>query len=146
MSQHASTPSGASASTRNPRTGRSAATKAKRPRRKRKSRSFFAPWQWAALAVLLVAIVAAFVYWGLGKSRLNALRYAREQGKRYEDVTVIVAHLGGGISVNLHHGGRIVDFINDEAGSFSPERTGALYDAFLRRAEEKPLQYGKKNS
>ena len=85
MSQHASTPSGASASTRNPRTGRNAANKAKRSRRKRKSRSLFAPWQWAALAVLLMAIVAAFVYGGMGKSRLNALRYTREQEQlRYE--------------------------------------------------------------
>ncbi len=54
------------------------------------------------------------------------MRYARESGKSYQDITVIVAHLGGGISVNLHHGGRIVDFISDEEGPFSPERSGGL--------------------
>ena len=59
-------------------------------------------------------------------TRAAALRYAKEQGKRYEDVTVIVAHLGGGISVNLHHNGKIEDFINDEEGPFSPERAGGL--------------------
>ena len=59
-------------------------------------------------------------------TRAAALRYARETGKQYGDITVIVAHLGGGISVNLHHNGRIEDFINDEEGPFSPERAGGL--------------------
>ncbi len=59
-------------------------------------------------------------------TRAAALRYAEETGKRYEEVTVIVAHLGGGISVNLHHNGRIEDFITDEEGPFSPERSGGL--------------------
>ena len=59
-------------------------------------------------------------------TRAAAMRYAREQGKAYQDITVIVAHLGGGISVNLHHNGKIEDFINDEEGPFSPERSGGL--------------------
>ena len=59
-------------------------------------------------------------------TRAAALRYARESGKQYGEITVIVAHLGGGISVNLHRGGRIEDFINDEEGPFSPERAGGL--------------------
>ena len=59
-------------------------------------------------------------------TRAAAMRYAREQGKDYKDITVIVAHLGGGISVNLHNNGRVEDFINDEEGPFSPERAGGL--------------------
>lgn len=59
-------------------------------------------------------------------TRAAALRYARESGRSYEEITVIVAHLGGGISVNLHHNGKIEDFISDEEGPFSPERTGGL--------------------
>jgi len=59
-------------------------------------------------------------------TRAAAMRYAREQGKSYKDITVIVAHLGGGISVNLHHNGKIEDFISDEEGPFSPERSGGL--------------------
>lgn len=59
-------------------------------------------------------------------TRAAAMRYARETGKPYSDITVIVAHLGGGISVNLHHNGRIEDFISDEEGPFSPERAGGL--------------------
>ncbi len=57
-----------------------------------------------------------------------ARRYAAEQGKRYEDVNVVVAHLGGGISVGAHQRGRVVD-VNDALdgdGPFSPERTGNL--------------------
>lgn len=58
--------------------------------------------------------------------RAMAIRYANEQHKNYKDVTVIVAHLGGGISVSLHHEGRIADIMSDEMGPFSPERSGAL--------------------
>ncbi len=59
-------------------------------------------------------------------TRAAAMRYAREQGRPYQDITVIVAHLGGGITVNLQHKGRIVDTISDEEGPFSPERSGGL--------------------
>lgn len=71
-------------------------------------------------------------------TRAAALRYAKEQGKDYKDITVIVTHLGGGISVNLQTGGRIVDFINDEEGSFSPERAGGLpmFDVISKCYEE----------
>lgn len=57
-----------------------------------------------------------------------ARRYAKENGKGYEDIRVIVVHLGGGISVGAHQYGRVVD-VNDALGGegpFSPERCGAL--------------------
>ena len=59
-------------------------------------------------------------------TRAAALRYAAEQGKAYQDISVITAHIGGGITVNLQHNGRIEDSITDEEGPFSPERTGGL--------------------
>lgn len=59
-------------------------------------------------------------------TRAAALRYAKEQEKDYKNISVIVAHLGGGISINLHHNGKIEDFITDEEGPFSPERSGGL--------------------
>lgn len=59
-------------------------------------------------------------------TRAAAMRWAREQGRNYGEITVIVAHMGGGITVNLHHRGRIIDSVNDEEGPFSPERTGGL--------------------
>jgi len=55
-----------------------------------------------------------------------ARRYASEQGKRYEDTNVVVAHMGGGVSVGAHQQGRVID-VNDALdgdGPFSPERTG----------------------
>ena len=57
-----------------------------------------------------------------------ARRYAKENGKRYEDINVIVAHMGGGVSVGAHRKGRVVDVSNalEGDGAFSPERAGAL--------------------
>lgn len=57
-----------------------------------------------------------------------AKRYAKENGKKYEDLNVIVAHMGGGISVGAHKNGRIIDVNNalDGEGPFSPERSGGL--------------------
>lgn len=66
---------------------------------------------------------------GLGHNlnmRAAAMRYAKENNKKYKDCTLIVAHLGGGISVSLHTDGLIADIINDEEGPFSPERSGGL--------------------
>lgn len=57
-----------------------------------------------------------------------ARRAAAEMGKAYADVNLIVAHLGGGISVGAHLNGRVIDVNNalDGEGPFSPERTGGL--------------------
>jgi butyrate kinase len=57
-----------------------------------------------------------------------AKRYANEFNKKYEDINVIVAHMGGGISVGAHKNGRVVDVNNalDGEGPFSPERSGGL--------------------
>lgn len=57
-----------------------------------------------------------------------ARRYAKEHGKKYEDLNVIVAHMGGGISVGAHKNGRVIDVNNalDGEGPFSPERSGGL--------------------
>ena len=52
--------------------------------------------------------------------------YAEEAGKRYQDVTAIVVHTGGGISIELHKKGVISDVCTDEDGTFSPERAGGL--------------------
>lgn len=57
-----------------------------------------------------------------------ALRAAAELNKKYEDVNLIIAHMGGGVSVGAHRKGRVVDVNNalDGEGPFSPERTGGL--------------------
>lgn len=57
-----------------------------------------------------------------------AYRYAREKGKKYEELNLIVAHLGGGVSVGAHEKGKVVDVNNalDGEGPYSPERSGGL--------------------
>lgn len=59
-------------------------------------------------------------------TRAMAIKAAKERGKSYNDMTVIVAHLGGGISVNVHEKGRIIDLVSDDEGPFSPERSGRV--------------------
>lgn len=61
-------------------------------------------------------------------SRAMCRRYARSVGKRYEDLTIIVAHMGGGSSVTLHVGGNVID-TNDALGGDGPisaERAGSV--------------------
>jgi butyrate kinase len=57
-----------------------------------------------------------------------ARRLARNMGKRYDELNLIVAHLGGGITVGAHKRGRVVEVNNglDGEGPFSPERAGRL--------------------
>ena len=57
-----------------------------------------------------------------------ARRYAKEHGTRYEDLNLIVIHMGGGVSVGAHDHGKVVDVNNilDGEGCFSPERSGTV--------------------
>ncbi len=59
-------------------------------------------------------------------SKAMCRKYAESQGKAYEDVACIVAHLGGGVTASAHLHGRIVDSLSDDDGCFSPERSGAI--------------------
>lgn len=54
--------------------------------------------------------------------------YAASVGKEYADLNLIVAHMGGGISVGAHRKGRVIDVNNalNGDGPFSPERSGGL--------------------
>jgi butyrate kinase len=57
-----------------------------------------------------------------------ARRWCRENGRSYESSRLIVAHMGGGVSIGLHLDGRVVDVNNalDGEGPFSAERSGTL--------------------
>lgn len=57
-----------------------------------------------------------------------AKRYAKENDVAYDSLNLIVAHMGGGVSVGAHKNGRVVDVNNtlDGDGPFSPERCGTL--------------------
>ena len=64
-----------------------------------------------------------------------AKRYAKEVGKAYEDLNLIVVHMGGGVSVGAHDHGKVVDVANalDGDGPFSPERSGGLPSGALMK-------------
>jgi butyrate kinase len=67
--------------------------------------------------------------------RAVARRWCRENSRAYEGARLIVAHMGGGVSVGLHLGGRVVDVNNalDGDGPFSAERSGTLPAGDLAR-------------
>lgn len=54
--------------------------------------------------------------------------YAASVGKEYEDLNLVIAHMGGGISVGAHRKGRVIDVNNalNGDGPYSPERSGGL--------------------
>ena len=55
-----------------------------------------------------------------------AKRWAQTNHKTYEETTLIVAHLGGGITLSLQQKGKLVDMISDDEGPFGPERSGMI--------------------
>lgn len=57
-----------------------------------------------------------------------ARRYAKEVGKSYDDLRLIITHMGGGITVGAHAGGKVIDVNNGLHGDgpFSPERAGSV--------------------
>ncbi len=57
-----------------------------------------------------------------------AREYAKSIRRKYEELNLIVVHLGGGITIGAHQKGRVIDVNQglDGEGPFSPERTGTL--------------------
>ena len=66
--------------------------------------------------------------WHCLNQKMTAKLYARELGKTYEDINVIIAHMGGGVSVGVHNHGKVVE-VNRALcglGPFSPTRAGSI--------------------
>ena len=59
-------------------------------------------------------------------ARAMGIKYAKGLGRKYEDMNLIVAHMGGGITVSAHCHGRIIDNVRDDEGPMSPTRSGAV--------------------
>jgi butyrate kinase len=60
--------------------------------------------------------------------KATARRHSTAVGKKYEELNLIVVHLGGGISIGAHKNGRVID-VNHAIGGegpFSPERAGSV--------------------
>ncbi len=60
--------------------------------------------------------------------KATARNAAAQLGKKYEEINLIVVHMGGGISVAAHRKGKVVNVNNalDGDGPFTPERSGTL--------------------
>jgi len=59
--------------------------------------------------------------------KMAARRLAAELGAKYEELNLVVAHLGGGITIGAHEKGRVIDSTHGLAeGPFTPERAGSL--------------------
>ena len=60
--------------------------------------------------------------------KATARAYARLMNHKYEELNLVIAHLGGGVSVGAHRKGRVIDVNQalDGEGPFSPERSGTL--------------------
>jgi butyrate kinase len=60
--------------------------------------------------------------------KATARMHAMKVGRKYEDLNLIIVHLGGGISVGAHQKGKVIDVNNalNGEGAFSPERSGTL--------------------
>jgi butyrate kinase len=67
------------------------------------------------------------IFHALNQKAIGRL-HARKSGSMYEEMNLVIAHLGGGISVGAHRKGRVVDVNNalNGEGPFSPERSGTL--------------------
>lgn len=60
--------------------------------------------------------------------KATAKRYAKSIGKQYNELNLVIAHMGGGISIAAHKNGRVID-VNHAVGGegpFSPERCGSV--------------------
>ncbi len=59
-------------------------------------------------------------------SRAVSIEQAKRDGKELEETCYIVCHLGGGVTSNLVKEGKILEFVGDDEGGFSPERSGGV--------------------
>lgn len=72
-------------------------------------------------------IVRKSIFHALNQKAVGRI-YAASIDKRYEDLNLVIAHMGGGVSVGAHYRGRVVDVNNalNGDGPFTPERSGGL--------------------
>lgn len=59
-------------------------------------------------------------------SRAIMRRYLRETGRKAEETTAIICHMGGGVTISLHRGGKVIDTSHGLGGDgpITPERAG----------------------
>lgn len=80
-------------------------------------------------------------------TKATARKVAEDMGRTYKDVTFIMCHMGGGIGVNLHKNGRIIDVTSSDEGTFTPDgRSGRVpCDALIRLCYSGKYDYKQAN-
>lgn len=64
-------------------------------------------------------------------TKAAGIEYAKSIGKDYKDLNLIIAHLGGGITLGFHDHGRVADWVYDDEGPMSPQRAGAIPTRYM---------------
>lgn len=64
-------------------------------------------------------------------TKMAGITYADSIGKNYKDLNLIIAQLGGGITLGFHEKGRIADWVYDDEGAMSPQRAGAIPTRYM---------------
>ena len=83
--------------------------------------------EWQDVARLSGSSLMERACWGhVLNTKAIARRYAAECGKTYEELRLMIAHLGSGVTVSAHEGGRMIDSTAVQEGAFSADRTGEL--------------------
>ncbi|MGT2888620.1 butyrate kinase [Streptococcus didelphis] len=58
--------------------------------------------------------------------RAVARKAAQDLGKAYEDINLVIVHVGGGSTASAHEHGQVIDFVSDDEIMFSAERSGGM--------------------
>lgn len=64
-------------------------------------------------------------------TKMAGITYATSAGQRYDELNLIIAQLGGGITVGFHDHGRVADWVYDDEGPMSPQRAGRIPTRYL---------------
>ena len=75
-----------------------------------------------------ISEIKRYAAWHALNQKAVSREYAISISKKYEDLNLIVAHLGGGASFGAHKKGKTINVVNalSGEGSFTPERAGAI--------------------
>lgn len=75
-----------------------------------------------------IAEIKRYAAWHALNQKAVSREYAQSIGKKYEDLNLIVAHLGGGASFGAHKKGQTINVVNALSGEgpFTPERAGTI--------------------
>ncbi len=83
--------------------------------------------EWQDVARLSGSALTERICWGhVLNTKAIARHFAKESGKPYADLRLLIVHLGSGVTVSAHKDGRMIDSTAVQEGPFCADRTGEL--------------------